>query len=53
VIAAAGGAAISGMARGGLATSKGARGVRRFLALGKLSRLKIKIIEYLRDYSGY
>jgi hypothetical protein len=51
VITAAGGATVSGMAGGGPATSGGARGVRRSLALGKLSRLKIKTMECLRDCS--
>jgi hypothetical protein len=53
VTAAAGGATVSGMAGGGPATSGGARRVRRSLTLGRLSRLKIEIIECLRDYSGY
>jgi hypothetical protein len=41
------------MAGGGLTTSGGARGARRPLTLGKLSKLKIEIIECLRDCSGY
>jgi hypothetical protein len=40
VIAAAGGATVSGMARGGPATFGGARGARRSLTVGRLSRLK-------------
>jgi hypothetical protein len=53
VVAIAGGGTVSGIAGGGPATSEGARGARRPLILGKLSRLEIEIIEYLRDYSGY
>jgi hypothetical protein len=53
VIAAAGGATVSGMAGGGPITSGGARGARRSLALGRLSRLEIATMEYLRDYSGH
>jgi hypothetical protein len=53
VIAAAGGATISGMAGGGPTPSGGARGARRSLTLERLSRLKIKIIECLRDCSGH
>jgi hypothetical protein len=52
VVAGAGGA-ISGIARDGLATSGGVRRTRRSLSLGRPSRLKIEIIEYLRDYSGH
>jgi hypothetical protein len=46
VITTAGCATVSGMAEGGPATG-GARGVRRSLALGKLSRLEIETIECL------
>jgi hypothetical protein len=53
VIATAGGTTVSGMAGGGPATSGGARGVRRSLALGKLSRLKIDTMECLRDCTGH
>jgi hypothetical protein len=53
VIAAAGGATISGIAGSGLAIFGGARRIRRSLALGKFSRFKIKIIECLRDCSRY
>ena len=38
-----------GMTRGGPATSGGARGARRSLALGRLSRLEIERMECLRD----
>jgi hypothetical protein len=53
VVAVAGGSTVSGMAGGGPATSGGARGARRPLILGKLFKLEIEIIKYLRDYSGY
>ena len=53
MITAAGGATVSGVAGGGHATSGGARGVRRSLALGKLSRLEIETVECLRDCSGH
>jgi hypothetical protein len=53
VIAAAGGATVSGMAGGSPATSGGARGARRPLTLGRLSRLKIETMECLRDCSGH
>jgi hypothetical protein len=53
VVAIAGGGTVSGIAGGGPATSGGARGARKPLIFGKLFRLKIEIIEYLRDYSGY
>jgi hypothetical protein len=42
------GATVSGMAGGGPANFGGARGVRRPLTLGRLSRLEIEIIECLR-----
>jgi hypothetical protein len=48
-----GGATVSGMAGGGPATSGGARGARRSLTLGRLSRLEIETMECLRDHSGY
>jgi hypothetical protein len=53
VITATGGTTILGMAGGGPTTSRGACGVRRSLTLGRLSKLKIKIIECLRDYYGH
>jgi hypothetical protein len=53
VIAAAGGATASGMARGGPATFGGARGARRSLTVGRLSRLKSEATEFLRDCSGH
>ena len=53
VTAAAGGATVSDMAGGGPATSGGARGARRSLTLGKLSRLEIETMECLRDSSGH
>jgi hypothetical protein len=53
VIAAAGGATVSGMTGGGPATSGGARGDRRSLTLGRLSRLTIETMECLRDCSGH
>jgi hypothetical protein len=52
LIAAAGGATVSGMAGGGPATSGGARGVKRSLTLGRLSRLEIETMECLQDCSG-
>jgi hypothetical protein len=53
VVAVARGGIISGMAGGGPATSGGARGARRPLTLGKLSKLEIEVIECLRDCSGH
>ena len=53
VIAAAGGATVSGMAGGGPATSGGARGARRSLTLGRLSRLEIETMECLRGCFGH
>jgi hypothetical protein len=53
VIAAAGGATVSGVVGGGPATSEGAYRARRSLTLGRLFRLKIEIIKSLRDYSGH
>ena len=53
LIAAAGGATVSGMAGGGPATSGGARGVKRSLTLGRLSSLEIETMECLRDCSGH
>jgi hypothetical protein len=44
VITAAGGATILGMAGGGPVTFRSARGARRSLTLGRLSKPKIKII---------
>jgi hypothetical protein len=41
------------MAGGGPTISKDARGVKKFLALGKLSKLEIETIECLRDFSGH
>ena len=53
MVAAAGGATVSGMAGGGPVISGGARGVRRSLTIGKLSRLEIETIECLRDCSRH
>jgi hypothetical protein len=53
VIAAAGGAIVSGVAGGGPATSGGTCGVRRSLTLGRLFRLEIEIMESLRDCFGH
>jgi hypothetical protein len=53
VIAAAEGATVSGMAGGRPAASGGARGARRSLTLGRLSRLEIETMECLRDCSGH
>jgi hypothetical protein len=53
VVTIAGGSTVSDITKGGPTTSRGARKARRPLILGKLFRLKIEIIEYLRDYSGY
>jgi hypothetical protein len=53
VIAAAGGATVSGMAGGGPATSGDARGARRSLTLGRLSKLEIEIMKCLRDCSEH
>jgi hypothetical protein len=48
VIVAAGGAIVSGIARGSPVTSGGARGARRSLTFGRLSRLEIETIKCLR-----
>jgi hypothetical protein len=53
VVTIAGGNTVSDIVGGGSAISGGAREARRPLILGKLFRLKIEIIEYLRDCSGY
>jgi hypothetical protein len=53
VVIVAGGDTVSGIAGGGLTISRGAREARRPPILGKLSRLEIEIIKYLRDYSGH
>jgi hypothetical protein len=53
VIAAAGGAIVSGIAGDGPAASGGACDTRRSLTLGKLSRLETEPMECLRDCSGH
>jgi hypothetical protein len=45
---------VSGMAGGGgPVTSGGARGARKSLTLGRLSRLKVETLECLQDYSEH